>query len=102
MKSGEFNYVDEYCDITSLGDLTLADCARVCEEGGYVACDHLAGSPKDQLGCYGYFELFEGGCYKRNDNDAWTSWLNCKVAGESLSSACTSLPCMPQLHDVQL
>lgn len=78
---GEFNFASSiYCEIEFLGSLTLSECASTCgNSGNYVACDRPADTaPNTPASCYGYFELFEGGCFMRNPDDTfWTSWLTC-------------------------
>lgn len=82
---GEFNYDSSiYCEIDFLGSLTLDECTASCASGGYVACDRRLRNgrtrPNKRSSCYGYYELFEGGCYKRNSSTSYESWLTCRSA----------------------
>lgn len=75
---GEFNFVDNiYCDIELLGSFTLQECADTCANGPYVACDRPIVDANSVVSCYGYFELFEGGCFMRSPNLNFESWLTC-------------------------
>lgn len=76
----EFNFEDDiYCEVSYIGAYTLQECAKQCANGPYVACDRFNGAtPLDEVSCYGYSELFEGGCFKQVPDNNYDSWLNCK------------------------
>ena len=76
MVGTEFNFQNDiYCEVTFLGDFTLEDCATQCQNGPYVACDRFNDASGLTSSCYGYSELFEGGCFTRVPNEFYDSWL---------------------------
>ena len=78
MAGTEYNFFNDiYCEVTLLGSFTLADCAAQCQNGPYVACDRFNDDAGVTASCFGYSELFEGGCFTRVPNPFYDSWLTC-------------------------